>query len=275
MFKHSNSNQGQESHSTRSRWLLAILILFACITSYFAPSLTSMEESLSKSEKDMELIVELLVSANTSSTSEVSTVAMTFDSIAINLHRSLDQLIFASAARSFGIILIHISQSYILLIILFLLWGLYLRLANNQMVKKLLIIGLFINPGFGLFMNMVSLLDKNPTTCYQGQLHDQLTLVHHDYMEKCKIEKMQASNHQVINSITQSQLNTGKNETANSNVVSTINQPTQSLKLNDRALIYASKKLAVPVLIYMVCCFVLFVFMPIVYGFIIFNFVNP
>lgn len=174
-------------------WILPILV-FSWISPLHQQARKETSAYVEIATDCLELLGGLSLAAEAMSSSRIPFISGVFSAANRTLDENKHYLSYAAAAILLNDLLVKLLNHHLVMLVIGLIWILSWIQLNSKFWWRMLLLAIFINPGFSIFITSVHAMDKAIGITSKDALHQALTNIHHDYQEKekARLKKVEA-----------------------------------------------------------------------------------
>lgn len=160
------------------------IILFAWVNPLFQQVHIILESDATKSLESLALLESLYLMATAGASIKLPIISGIFQGASETMKDAIQYLSIANVAIALNLLILKITHAKVVLVGLSIIWLLSFRKNWSMVLVKILIIGLFLNPGLSLCTVSINYIDKEMKNDAQDKLRNQLQDIHKDYQQK-------------------------------------------------------------------------------------------
>lgn len=255
------------------RIFLLLTLAFAWYNPFYDNSLMVLEESSKKALESLGLLEALFLSAKAVGSIHFPLVAGAFNGAAESIEKSSFYLSLGNVLLLFQLILLKVTHAKVIIIALGVVWCLSISKQLEVLMFKILLLGVFVNPGLSIFTASVYWLEQQAQIKSVNTLHQDLQLVHQDYMKKEAERKEKLATRKAKQLAKDKQR--GKDhltffqkagDAIDKKVSNTTLHLSEDFKLTEKSIQFAAKKAAIVAINFLTSALFLYLFLPLAYG---------
>ncbi|MFA0963678.1 hypothetical protein AB9P05_17870 [Roseivirga sp. BDSF3-8] len=171
------------------RWVCIPLLLFAWFNPLVDGTLATLGQDAANALESLALLESLYLLAESGASVKLPLVSGTFEGAAETLQQAIQYLSVANIAIAVNLLLAKLAHAKGLLVLLVLAWVASFWKRHQTLFYKVLMIGFLLNPGLDIYTYFINSLDAEVQLDAQDRLHQEITLVHNDYVQKEEMRK--------------------------------------------------------------------------------------
>lgn len=169
---------------SRRHLILLCVLIFAWFNPFYDGVLKALEASTLKATESLVLLEELYLMTKAAASVKIPIISGTFGGASDSLSKINEYLGLATIALMLNVLLVKMTHFKVVLIGLGVVWAYSFYGKRRALAHKILLIGLFANPGMSLYTQVTVALTKHIHLDTKTSLHAQLQLIHQDYQRK-------------------------------------------------------------------------------------------